>query len=504
MAEDTDRGSQENSDTVFSISSSQATKPDDKLENQPFIDSAADVPDTSIRSGPKLHLIQHRFTPFLLVMMGFSTVLLFFAVGWIAFLWFGSENPTWTHLVHSNWMTRSITLSALAVRISVSLQAGIATSMLASLVIEVVGIQIFQAPEISMLRFANGGPQSLLWSYWGQPKRLVHTCLLMFLVVTTVASQFASTLLLSDIGTQEVEASPWSSSVKYGFTSFDTNIPGTDEYAMTRMRNQRLVQNEVKTPENYWSQVPNSYAAFAEYSVPPKDVGTIDDTGTKLRAVLPFPEQLTRSSIRNYTGPAFVYDARVVCSAPTFSSLARCRRDASSAMRICGFIHSLESADGLVTTTGGSYFDCALPIINRCDSSQGVFGRKECTDSSWSICALRKAVGGLMSALDPSNNSSMSYRWSDEGNSSGKYSFQGGNFIANNGSREWPVDLGHAWLMLNLSISDGEYFAGQDTYTNKSLRHGPWTDIHVPKLSESFADGTLPSLFRASICFDAL
>jgi hypothetical protein len=86
-------------------------------------------------------------------------VVLLAAIGFLAFLWFGNwSNHTWNNIATQNWFTRAVSLSTLAVRNAVSLQAGVATSMLASVALEQMEVHILSAASISGMRNATSGP----------------------------------------------------------------------------------------------------------------------------------------------------------------------------------------------------------------------------------------------------------------------------------------------------------------------------------------------------------
>lgn len=62
--------------------------------------------------------------------------------------------------------------------------------------------------------------------------------------------------------------------------------------------------------DSYWKTGPTTFPAFAEYSM---------DTGTTIRAFIPFTGADDRSRLRKYKGKMVVWDARVVCQKPGIS-----------------------------------------------------------------------------------------------------------------------------------------------------------------------------------------
>jgi len=440
---------------------------------------------------------RRRFTPYLLFMGLASVFLVAFGIGILSFLWFGNQSATWNHIVISNWLTRTVTLTALAIRIAVTVQAGIATSMLASLIIEVSGLRLEHAPEISMMRLNNNGPQSLLWLYFFQPKQLGNAILLLGLLVTTLATQFTSTLLLSDIGSGDVVEAPISSNISYGFKTQTTTKDG-----LNFITDGLVLQELVLEQENYWSQTPTEFPSFGEYAFPTNKTDGVDDTGITLRAFLPFSDKRNRSSIRNYTGPGFVYDARVVCIAPHFHALERC---GDSGERLCGMVAPGPSVvtQGLITGTDRTQFNCSLSRIVDCVPENILFikGTKTCSDQAWTLCGLNASAGGLISTLDPMNNASLNHRWSSTHDLEHTYLGDSGNWIAADGAQEWPVDLGHAYLLFNFSLGD----IGIYEPTNATLYNGAWADVFAQELREIDSEARyILKKSRASLCFDAL
>jgi hypothetical protein len=90
-------------------------------------------------------------------------------------------------------------------RTSITLQAGVATSMLSGLAIERSEILLPWLATVSMMRSSNSGPIILAWLLRPRPRKicgirsLLVPGLATLLALTTLSSQFTSTALLSDI-----------------------------------------------------------------------------------------------------------------------------------------------------------------------------------------------------------------------------------------------------------------------------------------------------------------
>jgi hypothetical protein len=109
-------------------------------------------------------------------------------------------------LASKDWMTKSVAISSLALRTSITLQAGIATSMLAGLALERSSALFPQLALVSTIRNSNSGPYNLAWLLWSPHASVVRkirgSLLPVFasiLATITFLAQFTSTVLLSDI-----------------------------------------------------------------------------------------------------------------------------------------------------------------------------------------------------------------------------------------------------------------------------------------------------------------
>jgi hypothetical protein len=90
---------------------------------------------------------------------------IFTAVGFVSFLWFFTRtNSTWRSIALRGWMTRAVTLTALVLRSTISVQAGCLTSMLAGLLLEKSPAVAFQLTRLTMIRSVSHSPNSLAWS----------------------------------------------------------------------------------------------------------------------------------------------------------------------------------------------------------------------------------------------------------------------------------------------------------------------------------------------------
>ncbi|KAL1799751.1 hypothetical protein ACET3X_000093 [Alternaria dauci] len=122
---------------------------------------------------------------------------------YITFLWFtASGNKTWKYIALSGWMTRSIAIAAVVLRTSSTMQAGVASSMLAAIALEsTAGVTLPDLVPLSLMRSSSAAPYALL-AHTRLGRNRKDWLLIAFAViisVTTVSLQFTSTILLADV-----------------------------------------------------------------------------------------------------------------------------------------------------------------------------------------------------------------------------------------------------------------------------------------------------------------
>jgi hypothetical protein len=182
-----------------------------------------------------------------------------------------------------------------------------------------------------------------------------------------------------------------------------------------------------------YAEVPPTYTSF---------LGRTDDTRDSLRALLPLANQSERASLRRYAGPATAYDARVVCTAPVFSSLESCgaAKRWSQWHNLCGYVKPSEKVLGLAADVEPVQFNCSMAKL----SSIYQMGDADVTlDSPWSICILNRLAGGLMSHLDYTANTSVLAGWVGE-RANATHDSMHGQWTAKSEQGEWVVHVGRA------------------------------------------------------------
>lgn len=245
--------------------------------------------------------------------LALGIVVILAALAFLTFLWFAnSSNPTWHQIAVTNWMTRSIALTALFLRITVSMQASVLTALLAGVALEGKKVLAIQLASISAMRNANSGPLLLAWQSLrallrlpGRMRKVYLPLAIIVLVVSTFLIQFSSTALLADL---QLRSMPGDS---------EGSVQGTNFIYSAVSSGPALMQVNRATS---WTLHPPFFPTFAEYSKKPETLHEgVRDTGLTLRAFLPLEDQQSRYSIRNYSGRATVVDSSVVCMRPNLT-----------------------------------------------------------------------------------------------------------------------------------------------------------------------------------------
>ncbi|TRX91615.1 hypothetical protein FHL15_007397 [Xylaria flabelliformis] len=241
-----------------------------------------------------------------------GTIIVLAALSFLIFLWYGEgtgiggEHATsaWRNIMLNEWLPQVITLTSLAMRVTIAAQTTLCTSMCAALILEKRRVRKSHAAQFSIARSVNDGPWTLiLILILDVPSQIAlhpESLLIVFLGLAAFGTQFASTILLSDLSYASL-----------------ADFPSTASLNLTAASDTLMVIDDP-----YWSQRPRAFASFGEsppgYFAQPNQHG-LSDTGIKRRALLPFPDSDNRTALRNYEGQAFVLSSRVACMPPVFS-----------------------------------------------------------------------------------------------------------------------------------------------------------------------------------------
>lgn len=203
----------------------------------------------------------------------------------------------WSYLLEIDASTTLVTIRTALIRSVGTLQAGVLTAMLASLVLENIDSPIHHAPLLSILRAVGTNPASLIPAITFRPRHswALSLQLLVFLeIVLLLALQFCSTILLSDFSDAHTLSTP-------------TKIPVHTGQGIT------------PSLSSFWAFPPTGFT-FAEYATRNSTQSdALDDTGHTYRAFLPFTNEAQRTSLRRFRGQSLVTDNRVVCVSPVLA-----------------------------------------------------------------------------------------------------------------------------------------------------------------------------------------
>ncbi|KAK7734629.1 hypothetical protein SLS57_000326 [Botryosphaeria dothidea] len=345
----------------------------------------------------------------------------------LAFLWFGSdEGGAWRYIMIHGWLGQVVTLSTLIIRLAVATQASTAISMLASICLEskcLNGVALKDAPALSVSCYVNLGPLTTLAPFRSNLLRKPHariSILIFGITLTTLLSQFTSTLLLWDVRPGSALSFSTTEEIFVGFS----------------MQNYLERFSDILTrSQNYWLASPQEYPAFAEFSEPAEITSpAVDDTGPSIRAFLPLGLEKHRTALAHYSGPASVLDTRVACvrpdmpywdfsrprekhflagvvrssqvpglaaSDPRLQALASALDKPLKITRLrlqaaccepCQVPEELGQALHINTTEPGIPFNCSLENLQAQN------------DPTFVVCGLPYGAGGLISSVDPKQN----------------------------------------------------------------------------------------------------
>lgn len=307
----------------------------------------------------------------------------------------------WEKFVFSGWLLRVITLSAIVIRVSMATQATVFSMVMASIALQRSNVLKGDLASVAIFRFTNSGPRNMIGPLfrtrkdWKSHLAIAAT---IALSITTLASQFTSTILLTDIGSRNLRTTD-----SFFNVSFGGNLSESTEFW-------------VGTTAATWDDRPSAYQVFAEKASGNIQIdggssgGGLYSTGSSYRALLPLEKQ-ERISLAEYHGPAAVIDSRVVCVSPyitrlsvwDFEAASRVGEDSESTqLRIYGLFtadmfgdHEAELRDrGFLTSNqksnvsaaGEMQFDCRSP--RPLENDDGTDNRASFPEWKVTLCTL--------------------------------------------------------------------------------------------------------------------
>ncbi|KAI1389388.1 uncharacterized protein F4822DRAFT_427742 [Hypoxylon trugodes] len=231
-------------------------------------------------------------------------------LGLLTILWTGQgpgsgENASlpWRSIVLRGWATEAATLCSLVIQVCTSAQALICTSLAAATFLETTGVPLSRVAEFSTMRGANDGPWRLVYLLSRISIRNflnLQPLLALVLFLGTIATQFGSTILVTDLDVASITGNP---------NQTQLNLSLSDSIQL------------FSPTESQWEMKPTDYSSFGEIpsgiDVQPTARG-FSDTGNIKRMFLPL-ERDNRTKLHHYNGNAYGINSRVSCVAPVMS-----------------------------------------------------------------------------------------------------------------------------------------------------------------------------------------
>lgn len=205
----------------------------------------------------------------------------------------------WRFLVLKGWFMEAVTLLSMGIQVMTGLQSLICTSLSAAVVLETSGVPVSQIAEMSMMRGVNDGPWRLIFLTLSGSWRSIFSLqpfLVVMLYLGTVATQFGSTILVTDLDTRAIVGNA-------NATLYNMTVSGDI-----------LVYKPL--PVTWY--IPPEYGTFAEVPTSVNSAPSargFSDTGNTKRFFLSGPRN-NITKIRSYEGAAYGWNSRVSCVPP--------------------------------------------------------------------------------------------------------------------------------------------------------------------------------------------
>ncbi|KAI7764675.1 hypothetical protein LZL87_003880 [Fusarium oxysporum] len=255
-------------------------------------------------------------------------------------LWHGAdlaqdrnEPGFWKTIVTSGWAVRVATICSAVIRTSIAVQIGVVAAALSAIILETTGVRFDDVPVLSSERasksdFINIFP-AVLRQTTGNPLSISHSFIIILGLTIMAVLTLISTILLSD------------------FTTAKVTSPGVTHDQAIASKHPADWRFNYKGP-TYWGSKPSGQWRFAEDRIGKSQDG---DTGDVYRAMLPFSDVTSRTSLESYDGPVMVANVRTVCCTPPLQS-------------------SSISAEGMVSPHFGNAKDSVSAVLNTTGQSE--------------------------------------------------------------------------------------------------------------------------------------
>lgn len=233
--------------------------------------------------------------------------------------------------------------------------------MVAALLLERLSIPRLQVAQASVMRGINDGPWKLVMMLLSHKSNALYllrhpeSWLIILLALVSLALQFTSTILLSDMHSFEMVGGP-------NVTTFSTvfAFPGEDDFQL--YQGSLMVDAPVYP---VYGEVP------ATHDSSPDSRG-FSDTGLTQRGLLPMANSDIRTSVREYDGMGMVMSSQVVCMRPVITNVSlEFAMGEANLRRLQGVLHYSQSLQEARPGTGPLCsdsedceqvaFDCIIP-----------------------------------------------------------------------------------------------------------------------------------------------
>lgn len=243
------------------------------------------------------------------IIIGVGSVLVVATMAFLIYLWAGNgplpggkeASRVWRSIMLKGWITQAITLSSVLIRVALALQASVCTSLVAALILENYGVPLSKAAQFTILRSVNGGPFTLVYLMSSIRSWTLPGVVIWILFLGTLASQFTSTILVSDLAFGSLVDFPYSTNISF-------------------MMSEQVYSNGYADEFN-WGEAPNlvPFGEIPNVQNPAPNQEGFSDTGVLRRVWLPTDTNLM--TMRSYAGPGWVVDSRVSCMRPAIDPI---------------------------------------------------------------------------------------------------------------------------------------------------------------------------------------
>lgn len=232
-----------------------------------------------------------------------GSIIILASHAYLTFLWY-SHSKSWSWIVLKTWVAPSVTLASLAIRTSINLQAIVCTSIIAALALQWHQVDTAESTAVSLLRFTNPGPYSLVMSLLSSNGKGLPMAgiLVVCLALVVLFSNAISTALVSDLDIAVLAGDNSRTHLAFGVNVTKARFANQSSYL---------------DPPALYKRKPYQYPSFAELRFTNETTSSsVHDTSLVLSAFLPKVSSADRSRVKTYNGTAATLMTRSICVRP--------------------------------------------------------------------------------------------------------------------------------------------------------------------------------------------